>query len=99
MANQKSEFPRGYKVEEINKTLNIGGEVVPSVLFQVTSKKNPIPKIFINKEAVHKYINELERTKLEAKALKLSGYQHVSGVIQKHNELIAVAELEEISRI
>jgi predicted DNA-binding protein len=99
MANQKSEFPRGYKVEEINKTLNIGGEVVPSVLFQVTSKKNPKPKIFINKEAVHKYINELERTKLEAKALKLSGYQHVSGVIQKHNELIAVAELEEISGI
>jgi len=99
MANQKSEFPRGYKVEEINKTLNIGGEVVPSILFQVTSKKNPTPKIFINKEAVHKYINELERIKLEAKALNLTGYQHVSGVIQKHNELIAVAELEEISGI
>jgi predicted DNA-binding protein len=99
MAKQKSEFPRGYKVEEINKTLNIGGESIPSILFQVTSKKNPTPKIFINKEAVHKYINELERTKLEAKALKLSGYQHVSGVIQKHNELLAVTELEEISGI
>ena len=99
MAKQKSEFPRGYKVEEINKTLNIGGESIPSVLYQVTSKKNPTPKTFINKEAVHKYINGLERTKLEAKALKLSGYQHVSGVIQKHNELLAVTELEEISGI
>ncbi len=99
MAKQKSEFPRGYKVEEINKTLNIGGESIPSILYQVTSKKNPTPKTFINKEAVHKYINELERTKLEAKALKLSGYQHVSGVIQKHNELLAVTELEEISGI
>ena len=99
MAKQKSEFPRGYLVVEINKTLNIGGESIPSVLYQVTTKKNPTPKTFINKEAVHKYINELERTKLEAKALKLSGYQHVSGVIQKHNELIAVAELEEISGI
>jgi hypothetical protein len=99
MAKQKSEFPRGYQVVEINKTLNIGGESIPSILFQVTSKKNPTPKIFINKEAVHKYINKLERTKLEAKALKLSGYQHVSGVIQKHNELLAVTELEEISGI
>lgn len=99
MAKQKSEFPRGYAVEEINKTLNIGGESIPSVVYEVTSKKNLTPKTFISKEAVHKYINQLERTKLEAKALKLSGYQHVSGVIQKHNELIAVAELEEISGI
>jgi hypothetical protein len=99
MAKQKLEFPRGYLVVEINKTLNIGGEAIPSVLYQVTTKKNPTPKIFINKEAVHKYINELERTKLEAKALKMSGYQHIRGVVQKHNELIAVAELEEISKI
>jgi predicted DNA-binding protein len=99
MAKQKSEFPRGYLVVEINKTLNIGGEAILSVLYQVTTKKNPIPKTFINKEAVHKYINELERTKLEAKALKMSGYQHIRGVVQKHNELIAVAELEEISKI
>jgi predicted DNA-binding protein len=99
MAKQKSEFPRGYLVVEINKTLNIGGEAIPSVLYQVTTKKNLTPKTFINKEAVHKYINELERTKLEAKALKMSGYQHIRGVVQKHNELIAVAELEEISKI
>jgi predicted DNA-binding protein len=99
MAKQKLEFPRGYLVVEINKTLNIGGEAIPSVLYQVTTKKNPTPKTFINKEAVHKYINELERTKLEAKALKMSGYQHIRGVVQKHNELIAVAELEEISKI
>ena len=99
MAKQKSEFPRGYLVVEINKTLNIGGETIPSVLYQVTTKKNLTPKTFINKEAVHKYINELERTKLEAKALKMSGYQHIRGVVQKHNELIAVAELEEISKI
>jgi|APGre2960657423_1045063.scaffolds.fasta_scaffold00889_23 predicted DNA-binding protein len=99
MAKQKLEFPRGYLVVEINKTLNIGGEAIPSVLYQVTTKKNLTPKTFINKEAVHKYINELERTKLEAKALKMSGYQHIRGVVQKHNELIAVAELEEISKI
>ena len=99
MAKQKSEFPRGYLVVEINKTLNIGGETIPSVLYQVTTKKNLTPKTFINKEAVHKYINDLERTKLEAKALKMSGYQHIRGVVQKHNELIAVAELEEISKI
>ena len=99
MAKQKSEFPRGYLVVEINKILNIGGESIPSVLYQVTTKKNPTPKTFINKESVHKYINDLERTKLEAKALKMSGYQHIRGVIQKHNELIAVAELQEISGI
>jgi len=99
MTKQKLEFPRGYLVVEINKTLNIGGEAIPSVLYQVTTKKNLTPKTFINKEAVHKYINDLERTKLEAKALKMSGYQHIRGVVQKHNELIAVAELEEISKI
>ena len=99
MAKQKSEFPRGYKVNQTNKVLNIGGMPARYDVYVVEHKSLKYPKTFLTIEAVHKYINEVERQKLEAKALKLSGYQHVSGVIQKHNELIAVAELEEISGI
>lgn len=96
MKKQKSEFPRGYKVSEANKVLNIGGMPARYDVYVVEHKSLKYPKIFLNREGVDKFINEKQREKLEAKALKLSGYQHVSGVVQKHNELVAVSELQEV---
>ena len=97
MAKQKSEFPRGYKVNQTNKVLNIGGTPARYDVFVVEHKSLKYPKTFLTREAVDKFINETERQKLEAKALKVSGYQHIKGVVSAHKDAIAAVELVEIA--
>lgn len=93
---KKSEFPRGYKVEVINKTLNIGGKPDLYEVYVVEHKSLAGPKTFVDKESVVKFINECERNKIETKALKVSGYQHVKGVAAAHKDAIASVELADI---
>jgi hypothetical protein len=93
---KKSEFPRGYKVNVVNKTLNIGGKPDLYEVYTVEHKNLPAPKTFVDKESVVKFINECEHNKIETKALKLSGYQHVKGVAVAHKDAIASVELAEI---
>jgi hypothetical protein len=92
----KSEFPRGYKVETIDKQLTLNGVSGVYGVYKVEHKSLPSPKIFIDKAAVVKFITECERNKVEAKALKVSGYQHVKGVAAAHKDAIASVELADI---
>jgi len=92
----KSEFPRGYKVNVVNKTLNIGGKPDLYEVFIVEHKSLAGPKTFVDKESVVKFINECERNKIETKALKVSGYQHVKGVAAAHKDAIASVELADL---
>ena len=92
----KSEFPRGYKVNVVNKTLNIGGKPDLYEVFVVEHKSLAGPKTFVDKESVVKFINECERNKIETKALKVSGYQHVKGVAAAHKDAIASVELADL---
>ncbi len=93
---KKSEFPRGYKVAVVNKTLNIGGKPDLYEVYVVEHKSLAGPKTFVDKESVVKFINECERNKIETKALKVSGYQHVKGVAAAHKDAIASVELAEL---
>ena len=93
---KKSEFPRGYKVEVINKTLNIGGKSGLYEVYVVEHKSLAGPKTFVDKESAVKFINECERNKIETKALKVSGYQHVKGVAAAHKDAIASVELADL---
>ena len=95
---KKSEFPRGYKVAVVNKTLNIGGKPDLYEVFTVEHKTLAGPKTFVDKESVVKFINECEANKVEAKALSLKGYQHVKGVVSQHKEVMGAPELEEIAK-
>jgi len=93
---KKSEFPRGYKVAVVNKTLNIGGKPDLYEVYVVEHKSLAGPKTFVDKDSVVKFINECERNKIETKALKVSGYQHVKGVAAAHKDAIASVELAEL---
>ena len=93
---KKSEFPRGYKVAVVNKTLNIGGKPDLYEVFTVEHKTLAGPKTFVDKDSVIKFINECEANKVEAKALSLKGYQHVKGVAAAHKDAIASVELAEL---
>ncbi len=93
---KKSEFPRGYKVAVVNKTLNIGGKPDLYEVYVVEHKSLAGPKTFVDKESVVKFINECERNKIETKALKVSGYQHVKGVAAAHKDAIASVELADL---
>jgi hypothetical protein len=93
---KKSEFPRGYKVNVVNKTLNIGGKPDLYEVYVVEHKNLAGPKTFVDKESVVRFINECERNKIETKALDLKGYQHVKGVVSAHKDAMATEQLAEI---
>jgi hypothetical protein len=95
----KSEFPRGYNVEAIDKHLTIDGVSGMYGVYRVEHKALPNPKIFIDKESVVKFINVMEGNKVEAKALSLKGYQHVKGVVSQHKEAMVAPEMEEIAKV
>jgi hypothetical protein len=94
---KQPEFPRGYKVNVVNKTLNLGGKPDLYEVYEVTHKSLPNPKIFVDKESVKKFITATESNKVEAKALSLKGYQHVKGVVSQHKEVMVAPELAEIA--
>ncbi len=96
---RKPEFPRGYKVNVVNKTLNIGGKPDLSEVYEVEHKSLERPKIFVDKESVKKFITATEANKVEAKALSLKGYQHVKGVVSQHKEAMVAPELAEIAKV
>ena len=95
----KSEFPRGYKVEAVNKRLTINGVLDLYEVYEVEHKSLDRTKVFIDKESVVKFINVMESNKVEAKALSLKGYQHVKGVVSQHKEAMVAPELEEIAKV
>lgn len=94
---KKSEFPRGYKVNVVNKTLNLGGNSDLYEVYVVEHKSLPAPKTFVDKDSVLKFINECERNKVEAKALDVKGYQHVKGVVSAHRDAMVAPEIAEIA--
>jgi hypothetical protein len=95
---KQPEFPRGYKVNVINKQLTLGGVSDLYEVYEVTHKTLERPKIFVDKESVKKFITATESNKVEAKALSLKGYQHVKGVVSQHKEVMVAPELEEIAK-
>jgi len=95
---KKSEFPRGYKVEAVNKQLTLNGVLDLYEVYTVEHKSLDKPKTFVDKESVKKFIAVMESNKVEAKALSLKGYQHVKGVVSQHKETMAAPELEEIAK-
>lgn len=97
VSRKKSEYPRGYKVNVVNKTLNIGGKPDLYEVYTVEHKNLAGPKTFVDKESVVKFINECEANKVEAKALSLKGYQHVKGVVSAHKDIMAAPELAGIA--
>ena len=96
---KQPEFPRGYKVNVINKTLHLGGKPDLYEVYEVTHKNLERPKIFVDKESVKKFITATEASKVEAKALSLKGYQHVKGVVSAHKDAVASVELAEIADV
>jgi hypothetical protein len=97
VGRKKSEFPRGYKVEAINKQLTLDGVSDLYEVYRVEHKNLPAPKIFVDKESVQKFINVMESNKVEAKALNVKGFQHVKGVVSAHRDAVASVELAEIA--
>lgn len=93
----KSEFPRGYKVEAVNKRLTINGVLDLYEVYEVEHKSLDRTKVFIDKESVVKFIHVMESNKVEAKALNVRGFQHVKGVVSAHRDAVASVELAEIA--
>ena len=93
----KSEFPRGYKVEAVNKQLTINGVLDLYEVYVVEHKALPNPKTFIDKDSVVKFIHVMDSNKVEAKALNVRGFQHVRGVVSAHRDAVASVELAEIA--
>jgi hypothetical protein len=96
---KQPEFPRGYKVQVVNKDLTLDGVRDLYEVYVVEHKNLPAPKTFVDKESVKKFINTMEANKVEAKALSLKGYQHVKGVVSQHKEAMVAPELEEIAKV
>jgi hypothetical protein len=94
----KSEFPRGYNVQVVNKDLTLDGIRDLYEVYVVEHKSLPTAKTFVDKESVQKFINTMEANKVEAKALSLKGYQHVKGVASQHKEAMVAPEMEEIAK-
>jgi len=98
VSRKKSEFPRGYNVQLVNKDLTLDGVRDLYEVYVVEHKSLPNPKTFVDKESVIKFINVCEANKVEAKALSLKGYQHVKGVASQHKEAMVAPEMEEIAK-
>jgi DNA/RNA endonuclease YhcR with UshA esterase domain len=88
-------FKRGYNVIQRNKYLTLEGVRSLYEIYEVTGKNIDKPRVFVDEESVTKFINKCETGKIEAKALKVSGFQHVKGVASAHKDVLAGAELAE----
>ena len=88
-------FKRGYNVIQRNKYLTLGGVRSLYEIYEVTGKNIDKPRVFVDEASVTKFINKCETGKIEAKALKVSGFQHVKGVASAHKDVLAGAELAE----
>jgi len=98
MANKKVNklkgFPRNYTVVAKKKKFNLYG-FGPSMyeVFEVTGTNVDKPRYFVDEESVHKFIEKCELLKTEAKALTMKGYQHVTGVVSQHKEVMAAKDI------
>ena len=75
----KSEFPRGYNVEAIDKHLTIDGVSGMYEVYKVEHKALPNPKIFIDKESVVKFINVMKEKSAEDRAAQLARLDKMKG--------------------
>ncbi len=89
-------IPRGYTITPKVKYLRTKDGKKRTNLVELTNKRRGIKKLFGNEEYAIKYIAKLEAQKVEAKALNVSGYQHVKGVVSAHKDALASVELSEI---
>jgi hypothetical protein len=89
-------IPRGYTITPKVKYLRTKDGKKRTNLVELINKRRGIKKLFGNEEYAIKYIATLEAQKVEAKALNVSGYQHVKGVVSAHKDAIASVELSEI---
>ena len=88
-------FKRGYNVIQRNKYLTLNGVRSLYEIYEVTGKNIEKPRVFVDEASVTKFINACEVNKIETKALKVSGFQHVKGVAAAHKDAIASVELAE----
>lgn len=88
-------LPKGYTIDTVRKSLRHKNGVEDVVLYELTSKRNRIQKVFTTIDNLYKYINTFEREKLEKKALRVNGYQAVKGVAAMHKDMEAAGVLRE----
>lgn len=87
-------LPKGYTIDTVRKSLRHKDGVKDVVLYELTSKRNRIQKVFTTIDNLYKYIRTFEREKLEKKALDGKGYQSVKGVAAMQADMEAAVELE-----
>ncbi|MFZ9215320.1 MAG: hypothetical protein ACO21S_09105 [Sediminibacterium sp.] len=92
-----NKIPRGYTITPKVKYLRTKDGKKRTNLVELTNKRRGIKKLFGNEDYAIKFIASLEANKVEAKALNLSGYQHVKGVVAAHKENEALQEFKEIA--
>lgn len=90
-------IPRGYTITpKVKYFRNKDGKTRTNVV-ELTHKRKGIKKLFGNEDWAIKFIQELESSKVEAKALDVKGFQHVKGVVSAHKDALASVELAEIA--
>lgn len=86
-------YKRGYDVIQRNKYLTLEGVRSLYEIYEVSGKNIDKTRTFVDEASVTKFIERCETGKVQAKALKVSGYQHVKGVASAHKDAIAGVEL------
>ena len=92
-----NKIPRGYTITPKVKYFRTKDGKKRTNVVELTNKRRGIKKLFGNEEWAIKFIMKVEANKVESKALNLSGYQHVKGVVQAHKENEALKEFKEIA--
>ena len=92
-----NKIPRGYTITPKVKYFRTKDGKKRTNVVELVNKRRGIKKLFGNEEWAIKFIQSLEANKVEAKALNLSGFQHVKGVVSAHKENAALVEFKEIA--
>ncbi len=91
-----NKIPRGYTITPKVKYFRTKDGKKRTNVVELVHKRKGIKKLFGNEEWALKFIQSLEIGKVEAKALNLSGFQHVKGVVAAHKDSVAAVEFTEI---
>jgi len=92
-----NKIPRGYTITPKVKYFRTKDGKKRTNVVELVNKRRGIKKLFGNEEWAIKFIQTLEANKVEAKALNLSGFQHVKGVVAAHKDIVAAPELAGIA--
>ena len=91
-----NKIPRGYTITPKVKYFRTKDGKKRTNVVELTNKRRGIKKLFGNEEWAIKFIMKVEANKVESKALNLSGYQHVKGVVAAHKDNVAAVEFNEL---